>query len=205
MTPERDETPQAMHEGYWSEIDAVTETVVDGIEEAETDWTIHAVVLSGESDSAHFAVVVRSRVGNSGLLLSERMVRIPKDAEGPEDIGFTENGIHRRVSGPLARALTRAYARADNDDLASNELESDPLALSAIGTDVEENPEELGPFKTHPHDEIRERREQQQREQQPDCEKCGKPVDPEHGVNMGGGGLQLWVHDNCSEVDDGKQ
>lgn len=186
---------QIRKEGYWSELSESQQTVVDCIRqiEREDDWTVHAVILSGKSESDHFGTVIRSKVGDSGLLLSERMVKVPKSATSGDDIRMLDNKIIRRVSGPLAQALVRGYARANNDRLAAEEL-GNPLALSAIGSEIEEDPDELGKFRS-PDDQIRERRTSKELVE---CENCGEPVSKSDAINVGGGlGLDHWVHQNC--------
>lgn len=206
MTPQRsngDDDPQAMPHTYWDDLAASQKTVVEAIEqvEGEDDWTIHAVVLSGESSTGYFACVVRSKVGDSGLLLSERMVRIPKEGfDGPDDLDMLDNRIMRRVSGPLAQALTKAYARTTNDRLAADDLEADPVALSAIGEEVEHDPEELGPIADDPHEEIRE-----SKTEYVECIECGEEVAKSEAINIGGAlGVDQWVHRGACEDGGGE-
>jgi hypothetical protein len=179
-------------EGYWSALNESRKSIVSMIESVEgrDGWTIHAVVASGDSKDAVYAVVIRSMVGESGLLLSERMVRIPHDISSSEELGMLDNGIHRRISGPLAQALVRGYARADNDRFAADD-NPDPLALDAIGEQVDDAPDWMVEEET-PHEDFRPSGSTHE------CAACGESVSERSGINIGDAlGIDKWVHESC--------
>lgn len=183
--------PFARGETYWEDLDEQRPAVIEMIEQAESEWTIHAVVASGQSEDAVFVCVIKSMVGDSGLILSERMMRVPNDIESSDDLGMLDNGIHRRVTGPVAQALVRGYARTDNDRLAASD-NADPLVMDAIGDDVEDDPAYLTEGSDDPHDKYRDDPVTH------DCAACGEQVSESAGTNMGAAlGTDLWVHDRC--------
>ena len=188
------DTPQVNRMDYWEQLDASQQTVVEAIDNAEQGWTVHAVVISGESADDLFATVIRSREGDEGLLLSERMVRIPKEISDPSEIGMLDNTITRRVCGPLAQALLKGYARADNDGLDPDEQDAPPLTLDARGELSEDPSELLDGIGEDPH----ERRRKAARESSTEyveCVECGEQAEKSDAVNLGSAlGKDSWVH-----------
>jgi len=129
--------------GYWSELAEEQETdggesalsPVEWVREAtEEEWSIHSVILADQTEETLFLLVIRSRVGDSGIILSERYFSL--DREDPsrclseDGSGYSGNGIERRVSPGLAQGLLKSYARVDNAGFAGSD-ESEPLLLDA--------------------------------------------------------------------------
>jgi hypothetical protein len=192
---------EARREDYWQ---SVGKTALDLLLDAADDWTIHAATVAGadEDEETVFLAVVRSRLGDAGLLLSLRYARV---AVLDRDVAWTDNGIEMRVNGPLHEALLRSFARVGNEGLAGEQEE--PLALSVLTEDgnVEDDPEVL----TTPLDRLRddgdeeapEGRDPRLKESREgdtsatvECQECGGQVPREDAINIGGGiGVDVWA------------
>jgi hypothetical protein len=190
----------ARREDYW---DGLEDSAVDLLLDAADEWTIHAATVAGKTDDGDtlFLAVVRSRLGDAGLLLSLRYATVDLL---DRSVSWSDNGVEMRVSGPLTQALARSFARADSDGLAGAQ-DTDPLALSVVEDGaVREDPDLLTrPLSTLRGDESsvedgRDPRLKESREGNTSdtvtCEQCGGQVPREDAINIGGGiGVDVWT------------
>lgn len=217
-------------EGYWESLDGQTDGGSDAltleriaVAKCGDEWSPHAVIYAGEDDEGtDYLLVVRSRVGDSGaLILSERYIAVPSDLEEPDDARWLGNGIERRVNGRLTAALIRAYARADNDELAKAKdspalldgtvpAETDPTDSDVLdrpyhdaddAPDVETEPTESGGRRADAQKSVD--RHAGARHDTETCIECGQPVRKDEGKNIGGAlGMDQWVHVGACPTDD---
>ena len=195
-------SPDARREDYWNEIENSQRTVGDLIrEKVEADgWSPHAIVRAGESESTDYLIVICSQARDAGLILREGYVTVPDDAEDADAVKWGQ--CHdRRVSGPLAQGLVRGYARASNDDLASD-ANADPLLIDAIGEEIEDDPDVLAePIGDHPdadrssdHDRGRSAAAQSGSSETVECQLTGEQVPKSEAINLGDAlGTDHWV------------
>jgi len=200
----------ARRENYW---ETVGKTALDLLLDRSDEWHIHAATVAGlaEGDDVAFLAVVRSRLGDAGLLLSLRYARVDLL---DRSVAWTDNGIEMRVSGPLTEALARSFARADSDGLAGAQ-EQDPLLLSVVEDGAcAEDPDLLTQPLDHQRDdgedvEGRDPRLKESREgntsETVTCEQCGADVPREDAINIGGGiGVDVWTCEG-SHVGEGDE
>ena len=193
---------EARREDYWERIEEADTLKRRLTEKCHADgWTPHALIAAGETDDGTlFVSVIRSKVREQGLILSERYAVIDPDRE---NIKWSSEGVERRVNGPIAQALARAYARASNDPYAANPEHddlSDPLTLGVRSGAVEDDPDTL----TAPISPDKSHHAVSDDDGELTCEECGYPInDKSEAINMGDGlGQDYWIHKSCPNDGD---
>lgn len=195
-----DDRGQAMRQDYWQTLET---TAADLLLDAADEWTIHAATVAGLADDGEtvFLAVVRSRLGDAGLLLSLRYARVDLL---DRSVSWTDNGTEMRVNGPLTQALARSFARADSEGLAGAQ-DSDPLLLSVTEDGaVTEDPDLLTtplPNLRGDSDDVEDGRDPRLKESREGntsetvtCQQCGGEVAREDAINIGGGiGVDVWT------------
>jgi len=189
---------------YWSEVEQDAKSVADLLLDAAEEWTIHGATIAGEQPEEEILhlLTVRSRLGDTGLLLSIRYAVADLDAR---EVRFTDNGIEMRVNGPITKGLLQMLARTDTEGLAGEQQE--PLLLdSCSGPEVEKEPSILTEaIKTAQRSESSEEAEEAAdlgyiAEGEHECQRCGAVRSEEDMDDIGAGALgSIWI---CSEECD---
>ena len=196
----------ARRQDYWDRVEAAQASLSDvaAAKVREDGWTVHTLIKAGEADGTTYLIAIASQARDRGMILREGYLSV----EDGEDPAWTS--VHdRRVNGPLAQALLRGYARADNDRLGAEDV-ADPLLLDATGDAVEDDPAALTePIGEHPDaehyaDEDRTVADADVAEGGTVvCEVTGETIPQSEAVNIGAAlGVEKWVAKKVAGDDD---
>lgn len=114
-------------------------SALDLVLQQRDDWRIHGVTLAGrEDDGTMHLLVLRSKVGQSGLLLSLRYFAAhPADRSGH----WSRQGVEMVVNGELTQAMLSMLASADAAGLAGEQ--GDVVTRDVTGGQSEQDPDSL--------------------------------------------------------------
>lgn len=195
----------ARKEDYWEQVEQDAQTVADLLVAESGEWTLHGVSLVGREPSRDLLhlLAVRSRLGDSGLLLAVGYVSVETETADVRWSG--DNTCMMRVQGPLTQALLRMLARTDSEGLAGEQQE--PLLLDALDrSDVEDDPDVLTTPLREPSEAPQESAErihdQSMADSEVRCARCESVRERSECENIGGGDLgDVWVCSDMAECD----
>jgi hypothetical protein len=200
--------------GYWDELESNCPLRGLLAEAAGEQWTLRGGVVTGQEDETLFSLVLRHRVGDSGLIL--RIGYCAVDLDNPEDpVRWSENYLDMRVQGALPQALSQLF-----QDGSMGQTESPPM-MDSRDPELREDPE-LPELESSEND--RETTESSENSTSteasgldpktsvtgstPDtvrCDQCGNQVARENAVNFGSEAIaaDAWIHEgNCPDNND---
>ena len=195
----------ARKEDYWERVEQDPETVADLLLAESDEWTIHGISLVGEQserDLLHL-LVVRSRLGESGLLLSVGYCSVDRSTAEVRWSG--DNNCIMRVSGPVTKALLQMLGRADAEGLAGEQ--QDPLLIDALDrADPERDPERLTTPLVRSTKTVEAQREAQSdrmadksmKDSEQRCQRCGAVREKSEMDSFSGELGDVWV---CSDQE----
>jgi hypothetical protein len=208
-----DDGAQAMREDYWSGVEREGKALLDHLRDDADEWDVRGAVVTGEDDDGTlYLLALRTRVGDAGLLLSERFYRFdPATCEG----SWTGNGVTRRVQGSLIPALKVLYAAMADGEAATDDpmlldsreegLDHGPELLTAPAGDLASDEDDGDGFDQLREDADTRRSVEGDPNDQPatvTCEKCDAELSRSEAVNMGSGlGVDLWICDGSHRGD----
>jgi len=195
--------------GYWDQLSTGSESLLDLLAAASgEEWTVRGAAVTGEDGETLFALCLRHRVGDPGLLI--RLGYAVVDLSEPEDpVSWTDNLVDMRVQGSLPSALSLFF---DEDGMGDP---ADPTALDARKPSPEEDPDVLrapwreistaGEFEETEIGGDPDQSEERDPKRSVDgsapdsvtCQKCGEDLPREEAVNFGsvGVGGDAWIHE----------
>lgn len=193
----------ARREDYWETVEQDAQTVADLLVAESGDWTLHGVALAGREPSRDLLhlLAVRSRLGDSGLLLAVGYVSVETTSADVRWSG--DQTCMMRVQGPITKALLQMIGRADAEGLAGEQ--SEPLLLDVHDrSDVQRDPSVLdSPMRdgSESSSGSAERiHEQSMAESEVRCGRCERVREQSQAENIGGGDLgDVWI---CSDLQD---
>lgn len=163
--------------------------VLERLDDDADEWAIHGAVYAGEGDGKTFYHVVRSRVGDRGLLLSLARYVVYDDGHGSWG---GDPYIMPVEGGALAQALGRVFLGAHGQGLAGAQegLENRPVLDGTTETASELDDETVPALDD-------ERPEHEWPEHAVECVNCGGEISspgPETAVHLELGGMDVYRH-----------
>jgi len=198
----------ARRQDYWQDVEREGSSLLDHVRRDADEWDVRGLIVTGEDDDTLYILALRTRVGDAGLLLSERFYRFDAAACEGE---WTGNGVTRRVQGSLIPSLSVLYSALSNGDATAD----NPIQVDAREDGINHNPDMLtqpagslaADDDSEDDDGLTQLREdpdtrrsvEGQRTSQPatvTCDTCEAEIARSEAVNMGAGvGVDLWICD----------